>query len=165
MSKIISPIYGEDYNAQWGKIDYNGKIVLDIGGSNGDTSSFFISKGAILSIAVDNNEDYIRQCKDSVKQLNLPILAITKGIYTKEDWEFIISVFKPDVVKSDIEGSEAPLFLINDDIFKLVPEYIIETHSDDIYNSFLNKCKECGYEIKDTNNWTVGIRIVYAKKT
>jgi len=25
----ISPVYNEDYSQQWGKIDYNGKTILD----------------------------------------------------------------------------------------------------------------------------------------
>jgi len=164
LSKIITPIYNEDYEFQYGKIDYNNKIILDIGGANGDTSSFFISKGAIFSVSVDCNLDLINRCKQSVKELKIPILPIHKQLGSKLDWESLIVLIKPDVVKSDCEGEETNLFLIDNEVFKLVNEYIIETHTNAIFDNMVNKCKECNYNIIDVNNWTGEVRIVYAIK-
>ena len=164
MNININPIYGEDYNIQWGKIDYTDKIVLDIGGSNGDTSNFFLSKGALLCINVDSNLDYINQCRVFIKQYKLPILPINKTMISKEDWESLIRLTNPDVVKSDCEGGELSLFDVDNDTFRLVNEYIIETHLDGIYKKMLAKCNECSYDIVDDNRWTGEINIVYAKR-
>ena len=160
----ISPIYGENYEVQWGKADYANKIVLDIGGSNGDTSDFFLRKGAILCICVDSNKDYITQCKNAVKALKIPILPIHKSINNTNDWESMITLINPDIVKSDCEGGELSLFDINDEIFKLVPEYIIETHDSRITKKMIEKCNICGYDIIDINNWTSDVSIVYVKR-
>ena len=41
----VRPIYDEDYDFQWGKIDYKGKTVLDLGADIGSTADFFLGKG------------------------------------------------------------------------------------------------------------------------
>ena len=160
----INPIYGEDYKLQWGKIDYTDKIVLDIGGSNGDTSNFFLTKGAILCVSVDNNLDYVNQCLASIKAHKLPILPIYKHMLNKDDLDLMITLIRPDVVKSDCEGAELSLFDIPDSVFCTVQEYIIETHMNLVHDKMIKKCNDCSYEIIDDNNWTGEIHIVYAKR-
>jgi len=163
MSKI-NPIYNEDYESQWGKLDYKGKIVLDIGGSNGDTCSYFLSKGASVCICVDINQGYIDSCRKSVNELGIAIVPIQMDMNSPDRWETLINLINPDVIKSDVEGIESNLILVSDDVFKKVSEYIIETHGDNIFHDIVDKANRCGYLVVNVNEWTPTIRIIYLRR-
>lgn len=72
------------------------------------------------------------------------------------------------MLKMDIEGGEINLFQVNDAIFRRISEYIVEVHSDDLFNMMVEKCARNNYEIK-VYNWQPiverrMVKIVYARK-
>lgn len=161
----IKPIYNENYEGQWGKIDYTGKAVLDIGGDYGSTADYFLRKGAKKVIAVDRSRDYISRLREFIKENKEErIEALHIDVNSEVIWKNMIEQFRPDVVKSDCEGCESTLFDIDDKIFSSVPEYIIEVHTNGIFDKMKKKCKECNYDIIDVNAWAGVVKIVYARK-
>lgn len=164
MNVRIPPIYSENYDFHWGIIDVTNKRILDIGGSTGDTCDYFLSKGARDCINVDCNPDYIDQCVQNIKIYNLPIIPVLMNISNASQIESLIEEYKPDVVKMDCEGCEVHLVQVREEILRIVPEYIIETHSDPIFDSIQNKLLQNGYEIVNVKEWAPHIRIVYARR-
>ena len=137
---------GEDFEKHWGFADYRGKLILDIGGANGDTADFFLMKGARAVIAVDSNSVLIEQCRMYSKNLNLPLVCIHMSVDSSEKWIQLLLMFKPDLIKIDCEGCEIYLKDVPSEIISLVPEFLIETHSDEIQNILENKFRSEGYE-------------------
>lgn len=167
MNKVrIKPVYGENYDSQWGKIDYTNKVVLDIGSNYGSTADFFLRNGAKQVICVDSSKKHIDKLHKHIEDFNW--YDIVKAHYLRVDknghFSGLIYKYEPDVVKSDCEGCEVHLFNIPNEEFCKVPEYIIEVHSDSIFESMKKKCKECNYEIIDINAWAGVVKIVYAKR-
>jgi len=162
----IKPVYGENYESQWGKIDYNGKVVLDIGSDYGSTADFFLRKGAKQVICVDSNKEYMNKLHKYIEDFNWYSVIKTHHLYVDKSGHFsgLIYKYDPDVIKSDCEGCEVHLFNISNEEFSKVPEYIIEVHSDSILESMKKKCKECNYEIININTWAGVVKIVYAKR-
>ena len=160
----IPPIYGEDYESQWGKIDYTGKIVLDIGGSTGDTADFFLRKGALLVISVDNNAEYSNICRENSKKFGLPILSLNLDMGCEKRWDKLISMFRPDVVKSDCEGCEHNLAKISNESFRIPKEYIIEVHSKNIEDDLTKRFEAHEYKVMDVNAWADPVKIIYWKR-
>ena len=152
----IKSIVGEDYHCHYGKenfpISYENKTVLDLGAWWGDSSEYFIVQGAKLVIAVDqgamsgNINNYI--ClEENSKNFEGKMIPILVDINSSLQIETLIEKYKPDIVKSDIEGAESNLFAIKDEIWNLVPEYIVECHCTGLHEQMLEKCKKNNYEI------------------
>jgi len=160
----IPPSTGEDFNKHWGFADYKNKLVLDIGGANGDTAGYFLEKGARIVIAIDCNPELIQQCKGNSKEFNLPIVCICMRIDSSEKWVQILQMFQPELVKVDCEGCEIYLKDVPSEIISLVPEFLIETHSDEIQNILTSKFRENGYEILRLFELAPHIRINYFRK-
>lgn len=163
----IWPIYKEDYGAQYGKkrlsISYKGKTVLDVGADVGSTADFFLRRGAKRVFAVEGNPNQFRQLKQNAAKIP-GITPIHLYIQTPKHFEHLIGTYSSDVLKADCEGCEVHLFNVRDCVFRLVPEYLVETHNDSIFDMMVSKCKRCGYTIVDVNEWCKHVRIVYALK-
>ncbi len=163
MEARIPPIYGEDYPATWGKADYRGKRVLDIGASNGDTADFFLRNGAVAVIAVELDEGFYRQLEENSRRIP-EIIPLWKDAGCPRVWEELIQTYKPDVVKADCEGCEVHLFTIPDEVFRIPEQYIIELHMEAYLESFVARCTRNGYEVVDVNTWASPVSIVYARR-
>ena len=146
----------EDYEELYGKTDYTNKTVLDIGADWGSTADYFLRKGALQVIAVDNTPEYIEKMKGYIKQFDLAIIPLLQDNHEPESWSQLLETYKPDIVKSDCEGCEIGLLGVPNTIFRIPKVYIIETHSKKVvtlHQSILLKLKENGYEIVDINPW------------
>ena len=148
----IPPIYGEDYEFQWGKVDYTGKVVLDIGCDFGSTADFFLRKGAFLVVCVDNNKEYIDKLYELRNKFFLPIIGLCLDMSDSSLWSKLINLYRPTVVKSDCEGCERALGKVPEEEIRKVPEYIIECHGDCI-DILKEKFSKCNYILVDENPW------------
>ena len=139
------------WNTQTLGVSYKDKIILDLGAANGDSAGYFIFEGAKCVIAVDGDVKLFGQLKENSKAFEGKIIPILLQIEKPEDIEKLIVEFKPDIVKSDIEGAEVHLYNIKDEIWKMVPEYLVESHEgygfvkDEVMRQ---KCKRINYNFK-----------------
>ena len=161
----------EHYKAERIGISYENKIVLDLGASNGDCAEYFLHKGAKFVVAVEGQESYqsvsvFAQLLENSKLFEWKILPIFMFIKSAEQIENLIITYKPDIIKCDIEGAEKYLFEIKDEIWKLVPEYLVETHEGYLHDSsdklMYEKCEKTNYKI--ISDTTTIARVIYAKK-
>jgi len=160
----IWPIYKEDYGAQYGKkrlpISYEGKKVLDVGADVGSTADFFLRRGAREVIAVEGNNTHYLKLQENAKRIP-GIRPVFLCINDPRHYEALITRHRPDVLKADCEGCEKHLFQISDAVFRMVPEYVIETHDFPIFKAMMRKCQRCKYRVVDVNWWCSEVRIVY----
>jgi hypothetical protein len=159
----IAAIHDEDYESHWGSAEYDGKVVLDVGADIGSTADFFLRKGAMKVIAVEGSRVCFEKLKinaDAVKAITPVSLFISRP----DQIECLILNTVPDIVKMDIEGCEANLFRIDDEIFKRVPEYAVEVHSPDLLSMMLEKCVKNNYEVISIKTLDRRVNIVHVKR-
>lgn len=115
-------------------------------------------------IAVEGDSTIFNELASTVSELNLRIVPVNRWVSVPDDVRGLILNHLPDVLKADIEGAERCIFNVSNGTFKMVKEYIIETHSDELFELMKEKCKKCNYDIVNVNEWKPTIRIVYAKR-
>jgi precorrin-6B methylase 2 len=134
----------EDLSEHWKGISYVGKTILDIGADVGSTSIYFLSINAKHIYAVEGNPDYFVKLEHNASLIG-QVTPIYCYIQNSADIYSLIMQARPDVVKIDIEGGEIHLLTVSDWLVQTVPEYIIETHSEVIFDLLAQKFVNCGY--------------------
>jgi len=157
----ISP--PEDYNRFWGKPDYAGKVVLDIGADYGSTACFFLQRGALQVVAVESNKDLFSKLLENASKLG-NVIPVELHVSSAQDYVDLIQSYKPDILKVDCEGCEIYILDIPDEVFRNVREYIIEAHSHSLHAQFLEKFQSNGFNIIHQDNWYPNVWIIYAMK-
>ena len=139
----------EMYERDYGIVDYKGKVVLDLGADRGSTASWFLAKGATKVIAVEGNRILARELKEICAQARWVnrIVPIEVWIKTTQAIEALISEYKPDVVKVDIEHWEILLANCKGDVLKSVHEWVMEIHRQDEYDKLVNKFLAIGFSV------------------
>ena len=154
--------------------NFTNKVVLDIGGFQGETAILFSLAGAkkvIIYEPIEENcrfikrnvelnrinaeihntgigsEDCIRKMKNEPKNANL-------GFYPKGEFEMrienvteIISQSKADIAKFDCEGAEICLCTVSKEILEKIPYYIIELHGEDVEKQVTEKFLDSGFKV------------------
>jgi hypothetical protein len=173
MSKILNPFENVEahYNTKLIGASYENKIILDLGASNGDSAEYFLNNGAKFVIAVEGNFNFqgrnvFAELLENSKLFNGKIIPIFMWIDNPKQIENLIIAYKPDIVKSDIEGAEIHLFNIRDEVWQLVPEYIVETHEgylhDDSNKIMYLKCEKNKYKIM--TDTCIVAHVIYTKR-
>ena len=138
----------EDYEKNYGIIDYRGKLVLDLGADRGSTASFFLAKGARKVIAVEGNRVLARELRAECEKPQWKDLIVPIELWISEPAhiENLITTYKPDVVKSDIEHWEILFPDCKADVLKNVREYIMEIHDREKELKLVKWFTSIGYE-------------------
>ncbi len=109
-----------DYLWSYGSIDWNQKIVLDIGADIGSSALFFLSLGAKYIYLVENEPAY-KTTYEVLKQ----IYPILKNTYMVSSFGRANSSYF-DVLKMDCEGCE--LSLLTEELLNKSNEFVIGLH-------------------------------------
>lgn len=161
----MQPIWGEDFERQYGSVDYRGKRVLDVGADYGSSAAFFLRKGASQVIAIEGDNHYFQQLKDHVQEVP-EVIAIECWVNSALQFEELIETYRPHVVQVDCEGCEAHLFNVETRTLQISPEYLIEVHSPELLEGFKTMCSRLGYKIVSTSNlwanWWTTLWILHA---
>jgi precorrin-6B methylase 2 len=140
LSGASSPIYGEDYDAHWNFTSFRNKIVLDLGADYGSTAYYFLRKGATKVIAVEGDQQLAEKLRRNF-QNDERVICIHGFINETKQISDLILHHHPNLIKVDIEGNEKLILNLSNEDLKRV-EWLIEAHSDEIYESlkrfFLN---------------------------
>lgn len=152
-----------DYEKDYGGLDYTDAIVLDVGCSF-HTPDFFLDKGAKHVIAIDY---YLNRMKPIIKYAKQHgnVTPIEIKITESKQLEDIYLQYRPTIAKYDCDGCEVCILKMPNEIFSIPEQYVIETHErhlpsvsvydnpadvENVYEKFLAKFEECGYEIIET---------------
>jgi len=160
----LPPLPGDNYEGQYGFVNYKGKVVLDVGADYGSTAAFFLSRGAVQVVAVEGAEEFFSQLEENAREVP-QVTPVKCLVSSPQDFEGLIATYQPDIVKVDCEGCERHLLNVSTKTFRKVSEYLLETHTDELWLQFKDRFQRLGYSITHVDNWTEGVRIVHAVKT
>jgi hypothetical protein len=145
-------IYDEDYERFYGYASFKGKVLLDIGADYGSTAMFFLRKGARKVIAVEGDRILYKRLLNTAERY-CNIMPVFLYISKKQDFEKLILIYRPAIMKVDCEGCESHLLKINSQIFSDVEEYIIEAHGQKLIEETKNKLISNNYAISHIDKW------------
>lgn len=131
------------------------------------TPIFAVNRGAKKVVGVDSRdsekpyfEEYFKNNLSSVES-HFYTSLIKDSTQVKD----LIKKHEIDFIKTDIEGYETLFLSWTKEDFDGVSDFVIEYHSNDIRNSFLNKIKEWGFELyAEGKTWAHGIGVLFTKK-
>lgn len=156
----IPPVYNEDYNKHWNFISFQNKIILDLGADYGSTAYHFLRKGASKVIAVEGDSRLASKLK-AYFQNNNKVIAIEEFIDSPKKIEALITKYRPNLIKVDIEGAEKYILGINN--AEHISEWLIEAHSNEIYQALSTFLVGHGFNVQafaHANNF----KIIHAAK-
>ena len=139
----------------WNDIqNVEGKVVLDLGCGwlfqpFESTPQYFINRGAKKIIGVDAS------CQE-IEKLNATFpehTFVCKTISNFDDLLGLITEYKPELIKMDIEGHEQHMKDITAEQFESVEEIAVEYHNPTCKEILEKKLTELGFEIFATNQF------------
>lgn len=173
--------------------DYKGKVVLDIGGFQGESAVFFSKMGAkkiIVYEPVLANHRFI-ECNVRLNQVNAEIH--NKGVADKDgvvivnyenadncfgilengrnkmeinvrNIENVIEESGADIAKIDCEGAEKYLVDIPADTLRKIEFYMIEAHSAEIKKALIVKFRQSGFILSKGDEEPENISVVQFRR-
>ncbi len=133
----------------YGCLDVKGKIVIDVGGYNGDTASFFLKRGAAKVIVFEADDG--KRAEIEKKFANNPAVEVY-GAWTGE------ALPTGDVLKMDIEGAEKYL---TEEMLTQYSQFVVGLHptklTEEDYVRLHGLIEKCGGHL----NWLEGTEYVY----
>ena len=144
--RLLERWANEDPDAMYGMLNYEDKVVLDIGAEYGSTASYFLYRGAAHVIAVEPDNVLFPKLLDYATETG-KITPVQLFISSVKELEDIYQQFDFEIVKSDCEGCEIYLSELSDLLFCKPQAYIMETHNDEIWNVIRAKLLSNDYEV------------------
>jgi FkbM family methyltransferase len=155
--------------------NFQGKVVLDVGGFCGETATLFSSLGAAKVIIYEPISEYQRLIeenirlnhvnaelynqgigeKDGTQTISYDQIGVGFGLLSKGQKQAVIKIknissilkeTKPDIAKIDCEGAETCLINVDPEVLGLVDYYFIETHTKELRSLVENKFLESGFK-------------------
>jgi precorrin-6B methylase 2 len=140
------PPFGENYDAHWNYISFEGKVVLDLGADYGSSAYYFWKKGATKVVAVEGNHESAEKLKKNASKYRF-IIPVEKYVDSSNDFTFLINHYQPDLTKVDVEGSEIYLLTCKNETLVKVPEWLVECHSFEAYKQLRRKFSSLGFRV------------------
>jgi predicted RNA methylase len=140
------PQVTEDYADHWRGMTIQGQRILDLGCDWGSTADYFLQNGAVAVVGVDSNAELIKLAEKLARPNFVPIcLTINNALII----ETLVNAILPDVVKVDIEGAEVNLVDVSVDVLRKPKEWVIEAHSEGLFQKVYQKFADSGFLISD----------------
>lgn len=187
---VITPskcgVLSEDFVSMYKIFDYQGKVVLDIGGFAGETACFFKSWGArkvIIYEPVPENCELIRM-NVALNEVDAEIHCVGVADYNGREkvfcWDYgattygseasrriipVVCVSKVleqgiDIAKIDCGGCEYYLLTVPCKVLRKVPMYVIEYHLGG--PKLIGKFKACGFNVERVMQFNENVGILKA---
>ncbi len=173
--------------------DCSGKIVLDIGGFQGESAVFFSSLGASKVIVYEpvpshlefisknlsannvNAEFHIEGVghSDGTMKIQYDEASLGFGVLDKgsnqleikiKDVSKVTKESGADVAKFDCEGAEESLVNVPEEILRMLELYMIEVHTPAIRNAIMEKFSRSGFDLVKEIKRDINISMLYLKR-
>ena len=157
--------------------NYKGKVVLDVGGFEGESAAYFWSKGAKKIIIYEPLEEHVEVIKKNVIQNHIEAEIHQSGIGKQDgtqtiqfsttnpgfgilsegpnqieikvkDISKVIEESGAEIAKFDCEGAEEFLVTVPTETLRKIAYYIIEVHSPEIRKNILEKFEQAGFTLE-----------------
>jgi FkbM family methyltransferase len=165
------------YDAPYRRLNYNGKVVLDMGGFYGETAILFYALGASRVVVYEPVEENVRLIRENLRRNGLEAEVHDEGMGPRDGtasvrYDIVTSSFGlrqvgskereirlrnaeailresvADIAKIDCEGYESALLAVPNDVIRLIPKYIVEAHSPAVRDALVRKFRSASYEVK-----------------
>jgi FkbM family methyltransferase len=165
------------YDAPYRRLNYHGKVVLDVGGFYGETAILFYALGASRVVVYEPVKENVRLIRENLRRNGLEAEVHEEGMGARDGtarvrYDIVTSSFGlrrvgskeremrlrgaegilrssvADIAKIDCEGYESALLGVPKDVIRLIPKYIVEAHSPSVRDSLVRKFRSAGYEVK-----------------
>ena len=175
-------------------LDYRGKVVLDVGGFQGESAVFFAMRGARKIIIYEpvathielikrnvaanhvnaeiHNEgvgDHDGTLKVSYTDMNSSFGLQTDGLHTTEirirKAAAVIDESEADIAKFDCEGAEESLIHVPNETLRKISYYLVEVHSPEIRNALIEKFQRGGFTLEKDTPKTPQLSVLTLRKT
>jgi hypothetical protein len=86
-------------------------------------------------------------------------------VQSPDNFENLISTYETDIVKVDIEGAEKHLLGVSVDTILKIKEWLVETHSDELFRKFYDLFTSLGYKM--TIHWenpNERVKVIWARR-
>ncbi len=133
-----------DYEEMYGSMDYEGKVVLDIGADYGTTATWFLEQGAKRVLVSEKNPEWYEQLV--ALAVEDPRIEITPTIDLKTICELLHGWF-PQIVKVDCEGCEVVLLEVSPQLLTKPEVWVLETHTQMLYDELKERFRTLGYKV------------------
>lgn len=150
------------------KANYKNKVILDIGGYQGETAVYYWISGAKKVIVY---EPFVKNYE--LIQKNMKLNGVNAEVHNsgigEKDGDMMLPVFGEngskeehiaiknitnvivesgaDMAKIDCEGAEASLTTVPDDILRKIPSYMLEIHLQEIERNLIAKFTGAGFKV------------------
>ncbi|MGE5533742.1 MAG: FkbM family methyltransferase [Bacillota bacterium] len=157
--------------------DYSSKVVLDVGGFEGESAVYFWQKGAKKIVIYEPVPEHVEFIKMNVQLNHIQAEIHKSGVGSKEGTQIInyertdpgfgilnagpkqlevqisqisevIDKSNADLAKFDCEGSEQCLVDVSTKTLRKIPYYIIEVHSQQIRSDILKRFKDARFALE-----------------
>jgi FkbM family methyltransferase len=174
--------------------DCRGKVVLDVGGFQGESAVYFSSLGASKVIVYEPVPDHQNLIKMNLAanhvnaEVNMEGIGESDGTqtihYTDTSLGFgvldrgkhqldiriadvarVISESGADVAKLDCEGAEESLLKVPRETLRAIDVYMIEVHTPTIRQEIIEKFMESGFKLTKETKRDIFMSILYFKRT
>jgi FkbM family methyltransferase len=166
------------FDTPYRRLDYCGKVVLDVGGFYGETAVLFYALGARRVVVYEPVAENVRLIRENLRRNWLDAEVHEEGMGTVDGTarvrydivtssfglrevgsrereirlrgaEGIIKASVADIAKIDCEGYESALLTVPNDVIRLIPKYIVEAHSPAVKEALVRKFRSAIYEVRE----------------
>ena len=148
---------------QFGFIDWTNKIVLDLYTQEGQTSFYFVEKGAKIIYAFEMGEFNTTRPIIKASPYSSKIFLRWCNFLNKHEMIKLLIEIKPTIVKCDWRYNWEVLRTIEKQYFGLSPEYIFKLRAQGQVNNLETILTKQGYHI-DTRKDLSDCIMIYAKQ-
>ena len=170
--------------------DCSGKVVLDVGGFQGESAVFFSNMGAkkvVIYEPVTAHHKFIQEnvrlnhvnaeihdagiaSEDGIQTIHYDETGLGFGFGDKGGFEMKIKVVSTtkvihesyaDIAKFDCEGAEASLLGVPNVILREIKLYMIEMHTKEIRNAIVERFVAAGFHIVRDTSKANGVSVVF----
>jgi FkbM family methyltransferase len=167
------------------KADYKDKVVLDIGGFQGETAIHYWLSGAKKIIVYEPFSKNCQLIEKNIK-LNGANVEVHKAGISEKDGNQLLEVFAAhpddeknkelvklkniteiinesgaDIAKLDCEGAEACLTTVPNNTLRKISKYMLEIHSQEIERNLIEKFTDAGFKVAKLKKMSADISIAY----
>lgn len=156
--------------------DCKGKIVLDVGGFQGESAAYFWSKEASRIIIFEPVREHVKWIEKNIQLNNMDAEVHCAGVGSRNgkrtvrcdrtsigfgltnegsrsveiklrDVSEVLSESGADLAKFDCEGAEESLLHVPSQTLRKIKHYIIEVHSPEVRQAILEKFTRAGFRL------------------
>lgn len=142
--RVLGYKLSQNWAEVYGKSDFSGELVLDIGADRGSTAEFFLNNGARSVVCSEPaNSVYYRELRGLADRDDR--ICVVRPVLSPKRAEGLLMAWKPDTLKLDCEGCEEHFV---DAIAEHRPPCVLaEAHSLEVFMTLSEKMKDAGYTL------------------